>query len=180
MLSSELFLRVASTIHSSSSFPTTTTTAFFETLLSSLSYSPTIRYCTFSEPNYGNCWFTVKNQPLTNAESVIQQCVKIVAHQVAENADLYYQAIRMTALKKNCNSNNNTNTMYQHMKNSALAYDRFGVAENEQQGIHFPAVPTDRCAFAISPLPFGRRDHNKTMGEMLQLLFATSQIEGWW
>ena len=176
MLSSELFLRVASAIHSFSLSTATASTAFFETLLSSLSFSSTIRYCTFSEPNYGNCWFTVKNQPLTNAESVIQQCVKIVAHQIAENAELYYQAIRMTAMKKSYNNNNNN--MYQNMKNSTLAFGSFGVVENEQPNVHFPAIPTDRCTFAISPLPFSRRDHNKTMGEMLQLLFATSQIEG--
>ena len=178
MLSSELFLRVASAIHSSSSVTTTTTststtttTAFFETLLSSLSFSPTIRYCTFAEPNYGNCWFTVKKQPLTNAESVIQQCVKIVAHHVAENAELYYQAMQLTAVKKNNGKQENTMTF-------ASALNSAGMSGDEKEGTHFPSIPTDRCTFAISPLPMSRKGHNKTIGELLQLLFATSQIEG--
>ena len=169
MITSELFLRIASTIHASSL--TTSTVSFLETLLSSLSFSSIIRNCTFSEPNYGNCWFTVKNQPLASAESVIQQCVKLVAHQVAENAELYYQAMKMAAMKKNEKSN-------QCRKISAYALPSSGLTGNEQRGIYFPAIPTDRCAFAISPLPIDRRDYDKTMGELLQLLFATSQIEG--
>ena len=174
MITSELFIRIASTLYSSSSSSSSFSTLLFETLLTSLSFSSTIRNCAFSEPNYGSSWFTIKNQPLANAESVIQKSVKHVAHHVAENADLYYEAMRMTALREK----EKRNIFDQHLKDCISELSNPGMAENKQRGIHFPAIPTDRCAFAISPLPIGRRDHNKTMGELLQLLFATSQIEG--
>ena len=174
MITSELFIRIASALHSSHSTSSSATLSFFETLLSSLSFSSTIRNCAFSEPNYGSSWFTVKSQPLANAESVIQKSVKMVAHQVAENAELYYQAMRTAAMrekKMQDSANENKNDFTPELLNS-------GMAGNEQRGKYFPAIPVDRCAYAISPLPIGRRDHNRTTGELLQLVFATSQIEG--
>ena len=91
MITSELFLRFA---HSSAPF-------FLSHLLASIEFTPIIQKCIFSDPNYGGCWFTMKQFPLSNAEGVIRRSILSVAYYLAQDADLYYQAMKRASLRKN-------------------------------------------------------------------------------
>ena len=73
----------------------------------------------------------------------------MVAHQVAENAELYYQAMKIAALReKKIRDSASQNTKY-----STPEFLNAGLEGNEQWRKYFPAIPADRCAYAISPLP---------------------------
>ena len=141
MIVSELFLRFA---HSSAPF-------ILSHLLASLEFTPIIQKCIFSDPNYGGCWFTVKQFPLSNAEGVIRRSILCVAYCVAQDADLYYQAMKCASLRKN---------------------------SCEDHSYLLEGIPFARCAFAIPPLFIPRRGHSVSIGEQLKLLFGSSQIEG--
>lgn len=141
MIVSELFLRLA---HSSSPL-------LLASLLMSLDFTPIIQKCVFSDPNYGGCWLTMKQSPLSTAEGVIRRSIVHVALCVAQDADLYYQAMKWASLQKeSCQDHS-----YQ------------------LEGISFA-----RCAFALPPLFIPRRGHRVSIGEQLKLLFGSSQIEG--
>ncbi len=141
MITSELFLRFA---HSSAPF-------FLSHLLASIEFTPIIQKCIFSDPNYGGCWFTMKQFPLSNAEGVIRRSILSVAYYLAQDADLYYQAMKRASLRKNgC----------------------------QDHSYLLEGIPFARCAFAIPPLFIPRRGRSTSTGEQLKLLFGSSQIEG--
>ena len=149
MITSPLFLKIAR-----SSQP-----LFIAYLLRSLSMRSVMIKCTFSDPNYGGCWFAAKSFPLSTAEEVLLSSIPLIAMTIDIESDTYYDALLRLAKEKNVSLSskamkNPSDHNHQWMKRS---YAKF--------------------AFAFPPLYLIQQNESLSIGKQLKFLFGTSQIE---